>query len=33
MEKDKKEHTLRHPFFKGFRDDKDPKDCTIDTIF
>ena len=33
MEKDAKEHTLRHPFFKGFRDDKDPKDCTIDTIF
>ena len=33
MEKDKQEHTLRHPFFKGFRDDKDPKDCTIDTIF
>lgn len=33
MEKDKKEHTLRHPFFKGFRDDKNAKDCTFDTIF
>ena len=33
MEKDAQEHTLRHPFFKGFRDDKNPKDCTIDTIF
>ena len=33
MEKDTQEHTLRHPFFKGFRDDKNPKDCTIDTIF
>ena len=33
MEKDKQEHTLRHPFFKGFRDDKNAKDCTFDTIF
>lgn len=33
MEKDSKEHTLRHGFFKGFRDDKNFKDCTLDTIF
>lgn len=33
MQKDKKEHTLRHGFFKNFRDDKDFKDCLLDTIF
>lgn len=33
MEKDSKEHTLRHGFFRGFRDDKNFKDCTLDTIF
>ena len=33
MEKNKEDHTLRHFFFKRFRDDKDPKDCTIDSIF
>lgn len=33
MELDKKEHTLRHAFFKGFRDDKDASECTIESIF
>ena len=33
MERDSKEKTLRHPFFKMFRDDKDAKDCTLDTMF
>lgn len=33
MEKDNKEHTLRHAFFKGFRDDKNSKDCLLNTIF
>lgn len=33
MEKDSNEKTLRHPFFKNFRDDKDAKDCTLDIIF
>lgn len=33
MELDKKEQTLRHAFFKGFRDDKDAKDCKISEIF
>lgn len=33
MEKDNKEHTLRHGFFKGFRDDKNFEDCTLDAIF
>lgn len=33
MELDKKEHTLRHAFFKGFRDDKDTSECTIGSIF
>ena len=33
MEKDCKEHTLRHAFFKGFRDDKNPQDCLLNTIF
>jgi len=33
MEKNKEDHTLRHFYLKRFRDDKDPKDCTIDSIF
>lgn len=33
MSIDKKEHTLRHPVFKNFRDDKDPKDCLISEVF
>lgn len=33
MEKDSKEHTIRHGFFKFMREDKDPKDCTIESIF
>ena len=33
MEKDRKEKTLRHFFFKDFHDDKNPKDCLIDEIF
>lgn len=33
MSLDKKEHTIRHGFFKGFRDDKDPKDCLLEEIF
>ena len=33
MEIDKKEHTCRHGFFKGFRYDKDATDCTISSIF
>ena len=33
MELDSKEHTIRHGFFKGFREDKDAKDCTIKNIF
>ena len=33
MEKSVKDHTLRHAFFKGFRDDKNPSDCLLNTIF
>lgn len=33
MSLDKKEHTIRHGFFKGFRDDKDAKDCILENIF
>jgi len=33
MEKDSKAKTIRHGFFRGLRDDKDAKDCLIDTIF
>jgi len=33
MELNKVEHTMRHAFFKGFRDDKNPEDCTIKGIF
>lgn len=30
---EKFDQALRHPIFKGFRDDKNPKECTIDSIF
>lgn len=33
MSIDKKEHTLRHPVLKSWREDKDAKDCIIDEIF
>lgn len=33
MSIDKKEHTLRHPVLKMWRDDKDAKDCIIEEIF
>ena len=33
MELDKKEHTIRHGFFKYMRDDKDIIDCQIEDIF
>lgn len=33
MEKNKTDHTLRHGFFKGFRDDKNFEDCLLNTIF
>lgn len=33
MEKDSVNKTIRHGFFKFMRDDKDPSDCTISTIF
>lgn len=33
MMKDNKEKTLRHGFFVRFREDKNPKECTLDTIF
>lgn len=33
MEKHNEDHTLRHFYFKGFRDDKDPTECTIESIF
>ena len=33
MEKNNTDHTLRHGFFKCFRDDKNFEDCLIDTIF
>lgn len=33
MSIDKKERTLRHPVFKAWRDDKNPKECTIQNIF
>lgn len=33
MEKNKDDHTLRHAFFKGFRDDKDVKDCRLTDLF
>lgn len=33
MEKDKVNHTVRHGFYKQLHDDKNPIDCTIDSIF
>lgn len=33
MEKHKEDHTLRHFYFKRVRDDKDPKECTLTSIF
>lgn len=33
MSLDKKERTLRHPVFKGWRDDKNTKDCKLSEIF
>lgn len=33
MEKDRKEKTLRHFYFKGFHEDKPASDCLIDEIF
>jgi len=33
MEKHKEDHTLRHFYFKRVRDDKDPKECTLISIF
>lgn len=33
MEKNNKDHTLRHFYFKRVRDDKDPTECTITSIF
>ena len=33
MEKDNKSKTLRHGYFKGFRDDKTREECTVNTIF
>ena len=33
MELDSKEHTIRHGFFKGFREDKSSAECTFEAIF
>lgn len=33
MQLDKKEHTIRHGFFKRMRDDKNLEDCTLKNIF
>lgn len=33
MEKDTKAQTMRHPIFKGFRNDKNVKECTLEDIF
>jgi len=33
MEVDKTNHTIRHGFYRGLRDDKNTMDCTIDSIF
>ena len=33
MQIDKKEKTLRHPVFTGWRDDKNAKDCKISEVF
>ena len=32
MELDSKEHTIRHGFFKGMREDKDAHDCTFNAV-
>lgn len=33
MEKDRKAQTLRHFYFKGFHEDKNPEDCKLNEIF
>ena len=33
MQLDSKEHTIRHGFFKGMREDKDAHDCTLNAVF
>lgn len=33
MSLDKERYTIRHGFFRGFRSDKNAKDCTIENIF
>lgn len=33
MEKDREAKTLRHFFFKGFHEDKNPEECTLKEIF
>ena len=33
MEKHKEDHTLRHFYFKRIREDKDPTECTLASIF
>ena len=33
MQLDSKEHTIRHGFFKGMREDKDAYDCTFNAVF
>ena len=33
MDKENKEKTLRHGYFKCFREDKNPSECTIQSIF
>lgn len=33
MEKDREAKTLRHFYFKGFHEDKNPKDCKLNEIF
>lgn len=33
MEKNNEDHTLRHFFFKNFRDDKTAEECLVDEIF
>jgi hypothetical protein len=33
MEKDREAKTLRHFYFKGFHEDKNPEDCRLNEIF
>jgi ATP-dependent DNA ligase len=33
MELDSKEHTIRHGFYKGMREDKNAEDCTFEAVF